>query len=72
MNVGMTRTIVRLARLQCDATRGLLHLRRPRVLIINVGIGTHMTICDFFETPPGHDAPTRVELILFAPTEHRH
>ena len=40
------------------------------------GVETRISPGDFFEIPPGHDGyvvgDERVELILFAPAEHRH
>jgi hypothetical protein len=46
------------------------------VRMIETGIETRISPGDFFEIPPGHDAyvdgDQRVELILFAPPEHRH
>lgn len=46
------------------------------VRMIETGVETHIRPGDFFEIPPGHDAyvdgAARVELILFAPPEHRH
>ncbi|MDP3406691.1 hypothetical protein [Bosea sp. (in: a-proteobacteria)] len=46
------------------------------VRMIASGIKTRISMGDFFEIPPGHDAHVegseRVELILFAPPEHQH
>jgi hypothetical protein len=46
------------------------------VRMVDTGTESRITTGDFFEIPPGHDAyvdgPERVELILFAPPEHRH
>lgn len=46
------------------------------VRMLDTGVETRIGKGDFFEIPPGHDAfvdgAERVELILFAPPEHRH
>ena len=46
------------------------------VRMTDTGVETHIRQGDFFEIPPGHDGHVvggeRVELILFAPPEHRH
>lgn len=46
------------------------------VRMVDTGAETQIGTGDFFEIPPGHDAyvdgDARVELILFAPPEHRH
>ncbi len=46
------------------------------VRMIETGAETRIGPGDFFEIPPGHDGyvdgEERVELILFAPPEHRH
>jgi hypothetical protein len=46
------------------------------VRMVDTNTATSITAGDFFEIPPGHDAyvegTDRVELILFAPPEHRH
>ena len=46
------------------------------VRMLETGVETRITPGDFFEIPPGHDAyvdgQERVELILFAPSEHEH
>ena len=46
------------------------------VRMVDTGVETPITRGDFFEIPPGHDAYVegleRVELILFAASEHQH
>jgi len=46
------------------------------VRMIETGAETRIGAGDYFEIPPGHDAyvegADRVEMILFAPPEHRH
>jgi hypothetical protein len=46
------------------------------VRMVASGVETRIGVGDFFEIPPGHDAyvegNVRVELVLFAPAEHRH
>lgn len=46
------------------------------VRMVDSNTETRIAKGDFFEIPPGHDAfvegSERVELILFAPPEHRH
>ena len=46
------------------------------VRMVESGVETHITPGDFFEIPAGHDAyvdgDDRVELILFAPSDHAH
>lgn len=46
------------------------------VRMVDTNAETRITTGDFFEIPPGHDGfvdgAERVELILFAPPEHRH
>lgn len=46
------------------------------VRMLDTGTETHLQAGDFFDIPPGHDAyvdgSDRVELILFAPPEHKH
>jgi hypothetical protein len=46
------------------------------VRMVDSGTETHIRPGDFFEIPPGHDGfvegGERVELILFAPPDHKH
>ena len=49
---------------------------RLMVSMLDTGVETRIGPGGFFEIPPGHDAygegSERVELILFAPPEHKH